>query len=53
LLLPRVTSMTVRVWLQNTGWVATPAAPAVMPPGIEVQLQRSDGATYRRVMLVG
>jgi general secretion pathway protein J len=52
-LLPQVTSMTVRVWLQNTGWVATPAAPAVMPPGIEVQLQRSDGATYRRVMLVG
>ncbi|HEX7156532.1 MAG TPA: type II secretion system protein GspJ [Burkholderiaceae bacterium] len=52
-LVPQVSSMTVRVWLQNTGWVAPAAAPAVMPPGIEVQLQRTDGTTFRRVMLVG
>ncbi len=59
-LLPRVSAMRVRVWQPAAGWVAPGAAgpqppgSAVQPPqGIEVSIERTDGKTYRRVLLVG
>jgi general secretion pathway protein J len=59
-LLGAVRSMRVRLWQPGAGWVAPGAAgaqapgPGAVPPqGIEVSLERADGKTYRRVLLVG
>ena len=52
-LLAGVTSIQVRVWRANQGWVVPSDADPVTPPGVEVEIVRTDGARYRRVMLVG
>ncbi|GAB4478194.1 MAG: prepilin-type N-terminal cleavage/methylation domain-containing protein [Burkholderiaceae bacterium] len=59
-LLGAVASLRVRLWQPGVGWVAAdqpgspaPAQAAVPPQGIEVSIERSDGKTYRRVLLVG
>ncbi len=51
-LLGGVTSMQVRVWRVNEGWVV-PDSKGTPFPGVEVVLTRGDGTTLRRVMLVG
>jgi general secretion pathway protein J len=51
--IPSVTSIRVRVWRINQGWVLPADADAINPPGVEVELTRSDGTQYRRVMTVG
>jgi general secretion pathway protein J len=62
-LLGSVREMRVRVWLQGLGWV-TPGTQGMGPPqspeqqmqppqGIEVTVERTDGKSYRRVLLVG
>ncbi len=55
-----VRAMRVRLWQPGPGWVAPgqagsqpPGRAAVPPPGIEVSVERTDGKTYRRVLLVG
>lgn len=59
-LLDKVTAMRVRLWQPGSGWVAPglagpqpPGQAAVPPQGIEVNVERTDGKTYRRVLLVG
>jgi general secretion pathway protein J len=67
-LLQGVRSMRLRIWRDGQGWIDaftpdTPAAPAsevqgqiaapLVPPGIEVTLERNDGKIYRKVLLVG
>lgn len=59
-LLRNVTAMRVRLWQSGAGWVA-PGQPGPQPPGqavgplqgVEVSVDRADGKTYRRVLLVG
>jgi general secretion pathway protein J len=61
-LLGSVKSLRIRTW-QPGGWVAPgqgaeqrPLAPGqapAPPPGIEVSVERADGKTFRRVLLVG
>lgn len=65
-LLPRIKSMRVRLW-RETGWidpllgepppiagdVRTPGFTVSVPQGLELILEREDGKTFRRVMLVG
>ena len=48
-----VTSMQVRVWRVNEGWVLPAQDDTVTPPGVEVQVTRTDGTQFRRVLLVG
>lgn len=65
-LLERVKSLRLRVWRDNQGWVdplasdATPGPPVIpgqtaplVPPGIELTLERNDGKLFRKVLLVG
>jgi general secretion pathway protein J len=59
-LLGAVKSMRVRLWLPGAGWVepgqAVPQQPGpgvALLQGIEVSVERADGKTYRRVLLVG
>lgn len=59
-LLGNVRAMRVRLWQPGPGWVAPgqagpqpPGQGAVPPQGIEVSVERADGKTYRRVLLVG
>ncbi|GIL04014.1 prepilin-type N-terminal cleavage/methylation domain-containing protein [Betaproteobacteria bacterium PRO7] len=59
-LLGNVRAMRVRLWQPGPGWVAPgqagpqpPGQAAVPPQGIEVNVERTDGKTYRRVLLVG
>jgi hypothetical protein len=53
-LVPAVDAMQVRVWRPNVGWI-TPVgdADSANAAGVEVNLQRHDGSTLRRVFLVG
>ncbi|MFN3566613.1 MAG: type II secretion system protein GspJ, partial [Burkholderiaceae bacterium] len=59
-LLRDVRAMRVRVWRPDAGWV-DPGQPGPQPPGqavgplqgVEVSVDRADGKTYRRVLLVG
>jgi len=48
-----VASMQVRVWRINEGWVVPPPNDAIVPPGVEVVITRTDGTSLRRVLLVG
>jgi len=53
-LLPAVDDMQIRVWRPSVGWITPVAdADAVNAAGVEVNLQRHDGSTLRRVFLVG
>jgi general secretion pathway protein J len=52
-LLGPVTSMQVRVWHANEGWVVPPADDPNPVAGVEVVLNRADGTSLRRVMLAG
>jgi general secretion pathway protein J len=65
-LLERVKSLRLRVWRDNQGWVdplaSDAAAPPpvipgqtapLVPPGIEITLERNDGKLFRKVLLVG
>lgn len=59
-LLGAVKTMRVRLWQPGPGWVAPgqagpqPPGQAALPPqGVEVSVERADGKTYRRVLLVG
>lgn len=63
-LLENVKSLRVRVWRDGQGWIdplasATTAAPpvpgqtAVVPPGVEISIERNDGKVFRKVLLVG
>ncbi|HTN48082.1 MAG TPA: type II secretion system protein GspJ [Burkholderiaceae bacterium] len=65
-LLNKVKLMQIRTWSQGAGWVdpnvpqqsdasGSPAAtnPNAVVPGIEVTLERDNGTTFRRVILVG
>lgn len=64
-LLDDVKSMRVRLWRDGQGWYdplapgagAPPSAPGgppqLVPPGVEVTLERGDGKSFRRVLLVG
>jgi general secretion pathway protein J len=62
-LLTNVRTLYVRTWSPNGGWVdpnvaqdpAGDAAAAVnaVPAGVEVTIERGDGKTFRRVLLVG
>jgi general secretion pathway protein J len=52
-LIAGVASIQVRFWRANQGWVVPAEADLATPPGVEVELTRSDGSRYRRVMLVG
>jgi type II secretory pathway component PulJ len=51
---PGIVDLQVRVWRNGVGWI-TPASDAdtAGTPGVEVQLQRSDGSVLRRVFMVG
>jgi general secretion pathway protein J len=65
-LLGGVRSLQIRIWA-NEGWAPPgtraapspgsappiPGAAAAVPPGIEVTIERSDGQSYRRVLLIG
>jgi general secretion pathway protein J len=62
-LLTNVRTLYIRTWSANGGWVdpnatqdptggAAAAANAVVP-GVEVTIERGDGKTFRRVLLVG
>jgi hypothetical protein len=61
-LLGNVRTLYVRTWSPNGNWVdpnvpqdtggGAPAVAAVSP-GLEVTIERTDGKTFRRVMLVG
>jgi general secretion pathway protein J len=62
-LLTNVRTLYVRTWSPNGGWVdpnvaqdpagGTAAAANAVPPGVEVTIERGDGKTFRRVLLVG
>lgn len=59
-LLGNVRAMRVRLWQPGPGWVAPgqagpqpPGQAATPPQGVEVDVERTDGKTYRRVLLVG
>jgi general secretion pathway protein J len=64
-LLERVKSLRLRVWREGQGWVdplatgtsAQPPAPGVtaplVPPGVELIVERNDGKLFRKVLLVG
>jgi general secretion pathway protein J len=61
-LLDKVRLMQVRTWTPGAGWVdpnvpqdtsGTPRQTAGVVPGIEVTIERENGRTYRRVLLVG
>lgn len=61
-LLDKVRLMQVRTWAPGTGWVdpnvpqdtsGTPQQAVGVVPGIEVTIERENGRTYRRVLLVG
>jgi general secretion pathway protein J len=65
-LLDGVKALRVRLWRDGQGWYdpldpnaapppgAVPgAAPQLVPPGIEVSVERTDGKRFRRVLLVG
>jgi general secretion pathway protein J len=48
-----VASMQVRVWRVNEGWIVPAPDDPTPPPGVEVVINRSDGTSLRRVLLVG
>jgi general secretion pathway protein J len=48
-----VTSLQVRVWRANEGWIVPAQNDATAPPGVEVVVTRNDGTRLRRVLLVG
>lgn len=61
-ILDSVRAMRIRVWQPGLGWVppgtqrmgGTPQDQVLQPPpGIEVTVERNDGKSYRRVLLVG
>lgn len=62
-LLGGVRLLQVRTWSANGGWIdpavgddsapAQPQAAAAVVPGLEVTIERENGRTFRRVMLVG
>ncbi len=59
-LLGAIKAMRVRLWQPGAGWVAadqsgpqSPGRAATPPQGVEVSVERADGKTYRRVLLVG
>jgi general secretion pathway protein J len=52
-LITAVASMQVRVWRTNEGWIVPAPNDVTAPPGVEVVLTRTDGKTFRRVLLVG
>jgi general secretion pathway protein J len=52
-LITGVASMQVRVWRVNEGWVVPAPNDPLRPPGVEVVINRSDGTSLRRVLLVG
>jgi general secretion pathway protein J len=62
-LLGKVRTLYVRTWSPNGSWVdpnvpqdtggGAPAAATAVAPGLEVTIERTDGKTFRRVMLVG
>jgi general secretion pathway protein J len=52
-LIAGVASFQVRFWRPTQGWVVPADADPARPPGVEVELTRSDGTRFRRVMLVG
>ena len=52
-LITAVASMQVRVWRPNEGWIVPAPNDVTAPPGVEVVLTRTDGTTFRRVLLVG
>ena len=62
--LESVKSLRIRVWRDGVGWMdpladngavsATPGiAVSLVPPGVEVTVERNDGKLYRKVLLVG
>ncbi len=58
-LLTGVTRLRARLWRNGQGWTTeapapTPPGTAVEnPPGLEIEIERSDGSTLRRVLMVG
>jgi general secretion pathway protein J len=52
-LITGVTSIQVRFWRVNQGWIVPAPDDATPPPGVEVVVNRSDGTSLRRVLLVG
>jgi general secretion pathway protein J len=62
-LLTNVRTLYVRTWSPNGGWVdpnvvqdpagGTATAASAVIPGVEVTIERGDGKTFRRVLLVG
>lgn len=64
-LLEGVKTLRVRLWRDGQGWYdpldpgagpppgAPGGTPSLVPPGIEVSLERADGKRFRRVLLVG
>lgn len=60
-LLPHVKTMQIRTWSPNGGWVdptvpdptGSAPQPGAVTPGVEITLERSNGKTFRRVLLVG
>lgn len=60
-LLNNVRTLYVRIWSPNGNWVdpgvddpsAAAAVATSTPAGLEVTIERTDGKTFRRVMLVG
>lgn len=48
-----VTSMQVREWRVNQGWMVPAPNDPTPATGVEVQVTRSDGTVLRRVLLVG
>ena len=48
-----VASIQLRVWRPNEGWVVPPPEDPMPFNGVEVVVNRSDGTSLRRVMLVG
>jgi general secretion pathway protein J len=62
-LLTNVRTLYVRTWSPNGGWIdpnaaqdpagGTAAAANAVTPGLEVTIERTDGKTFRRVLLVG
>ncbi len=65
-LLADVRSIKLRVWREGQGWIdplnsegiapppaAAAGAPIIVPPGVELTVERTDGKIFRRVLLVG